>query len=384
MSGRPAWLYGDMSNEHHWIHTPPQLPVETPRRRSGGRGILVVVASVVLGFLAGIAGATVVTENDTVSTNSPVVTAAKVDPSRVGNTSVAKAAAVITPSVVTIDATSTDGEAIGTGIIITADGEVVTNQHVVEGATQVNVVLNGETEPRRARVLAADPANDLGLIKIENISGLTPATFADEDSLAVGDPVVAVGYALDLDGGASVTSGIISALNRTMQNDNGALNRLIQTDAAISSGNSGGPLINMDGQVVGINTAVARSTNTSAANNIGFAISVGEVTRVIEVLRAESKGNKRQQGYLGIALADRSDGGVGAVVSEVAADSPAERAGLKVNDIVLQVNGQPITGQGALIGIIRDSAPGEKVEIDVERGSERVTLTATLVARPSE
>ena len=372
-----------MTNEHHWIHTPPQLPAAEKNRR-GGRGILVVLASVILGFLAGVAGGSVASDRNNDGGNSPVVTAAKVDQAKVGNTSVAKAAAVISPSVVTIDATSNDGEAIGTGIIITADGEIVTNNHVVEGATTVNVVLSGDTEPRKAKVLATDPANDLGLIKLENATGLTAATFADPESLAVGDPVVAVGYALDLDGGPSVTSGIISALNRTMQNDNGALNRLIQTDAAISSGNSGGPLINMEGQVVGINTAVARSTDTSAANNIGFAISVGEVKRVVEVLRSEATGTKRAQGYLGIALGDRSDGGVGAVVSEVAADSPADKAGLKVNDIVLQVNGQPITGQGALIGIIRDAAPGDKVEIIVERGTKRLTLNATLVARPSE
>ena len=275
------------------------------------------------------------------------MTAAKVDPSKVGNSSVAKAAAVISPSVVTIDTVATDGEAIGTGIIVTTDGEVVTNAHVVENEKEVRVILNGETEPRKATVLARDAGNDLALVKIMGVTGLTPATFADPASLAVGDPVVAVGYALDLDGGASVTSGIISALNRTMQNDNGALNRLIQTDAAISSGNSGGPLINMEGQVIGINTAVARSTDTSAANNIGFAISVGEVKRVVDVLRAEANGTARQQGYLGIALADRTDGGVGAVVSEVAADSPAEKAGLKVNDIILEVNGQSITGQGA-------------------------------------
>ncbi|MEY4010704.1 MAG: hypothetical protein RLZZ93_1397, partial [Actinomycetota bacterium] len=217
-----------------------------------------------------------------------------------------------------------------------------------------------------------------------NVTGLTAATFADPASLAVGDQVVAVGYALDLDGGASVTSGIISALNRTMQNEDGALNALIQTDAAISSGNSGGPLINMEGHVVGINTAVYRSTDTSAANNIGFAISVGEVKRVIEVLRTEAAGEKRAQGYLGIALSDRTDGGVGAVVSEVASDSPAENAGLKVRDIILQVNDQPITGQGALIGIIRDATPDDEVEIVLERDGERITVKATLVARPSE
>ena len=376
-----------MSFDNHWINTPPEVPLPgaKPTRKRNGSGARagIIVVSLLAGIIGGVIGSNIDTSNSS-GDNATVVTAAKVDPAKVGNTAVAKAAAAIAPSIVTIDTLATDGEAIGTGIVITADGEVVTNAHVVENETSVRVILNGETEPRKAKVLAFDSANDLALVKIENVTGLSPATFADAASLAVGDQVVAVGYALDLDGGASVTSGIISALNRTMQNDNGALHRLIQTDAAISSGNSGGPLINMNGQVVGINTAVARSTDTSAANNIGFAISVGEVKRVIEVLRAEANGTKRAQGYLGIALADRTDGGVGAVVSEVASGSPAEKAGLKVNDVVLEVNGQPITGQGALIGIIRDAAPGDKVEITVKRGEEKQTLSATLVARPSE
>lgn len=374
-----------MSYAPDWINTPPQLPTEPTPRRKGRVGSLLMVLLIGLagGFVGG-AFAAGVTDGIEGSSGSPVVTAAKVDQAKVGNTSVAKAAAVISPSVVTIDSLADDGESIGTGIIISSDGDVITNAHVVENSTEVRVVLNGETEPRKARVLAADAGNDLALVRIENITGLTAATFADPESLAVGDQVVAVGYALDLDGGASVTSGIISALNRTMQNEDGALNALIQTDAAISSGNSGGPLINMEGHVVGVNTAVYRSTETSAANNIGFAISVGEVKRVIEVLRTEAGGEKRAQGYLGIALSDRTDGGVGAVVSEVAADSPAETAGLKVRDIILQVNEQPITGQGALIGIIRDATPGEEVEIVIERDGERITVKAELAARPSE
>ena len=250
-----------MTFEPHWINTPPALPEpEQPRRSRGRLGTAGV--SLVAGLIGGLIGGAVINGSSTDGSGSKgvtLVTAAKVDPSKVGNSSVAKAAAVISPSVVTIDTVATDGEAIGTGIIVTTDGEVVTNAHVVENEKEVRVILNGETEPRKATVLARDAGNDLALVKIMGVTGLTPATFADPASLAVGDPVVAVGYALDLDGGASVTSGIISALNRTMQNDNGALNRLIQTDAAISSGNSGGPLINMAGQVIGINTEIGRA-----------------------------------------------------------------------------------------------------------------------------
>ena len=267
---------------------------------------------------------------------------------------------------------------------MTSDGEILTNNHVVEGTTSVRVRLNGTTAPIMAKVLATDAGNDLALIKLVNASGLTAATFADPESIAVGDPVVAVGYALALDGGPSVTSGIVSALNRTLTDSNGALNGLIQTDAAISSGNSGGPLINLNGQVVGINTAVANGSSSTAANNIGFAIGVAEVQRVAALLRADAGGTTREQGYLGISLTDRTDGGAGAVIGEVQADSPADKAGLKVNDIVLQINGQAISGQGALIAIVRDSAPGDVIKFKVERDGVTKDLTATLVARPKE
>ena len=162
------------------------------------------------------------------------------------------------------------------------------------------------------------------------------------------------------------------------------MNGLIQTDAAISSGNSGGPLINLNGQVVGINTAVANGNSSTAANNIGFAIGVAEVQRVAAQLRADAGGTVRAQGYLGISLSDRTDGGAGAVIGEVQANSPADKAGLKVNDIVLEINDQAITGQGALIAIVRDSAPGDVLQIKVERDGVAKDLTATLVARPKE
>jgi putative serine protease PepD len=220
------------------------------------------------------------------------------------------------------------------------------------------------------------------LIKLRNTTGLTAATFANADSIAIGDQVVAVGYALGLDGGPSVTSGIVSALNRAMQLDDVFLNRLIQTDAAISSGNSGGPLINMNGQVVGINTLVATSGSNFAANNIGFAISVAEVQRVSRILKDSSNGVRRQQGYLGISLGTRDDGGSGAIIGEITPDSPAERAGVKEGDIVLSVDGQPITGETSLVAIIRDFAPGERITITVERDGKKKDLVATLVARP--
>lgn len=376
-----------MSTDSHWINTPPQAPTSSrPRSQRIAALALVVAVSMGGGIIGGlIAGST---SSDTSSSNAPLVTAPKVDQSKVGNTSIAKAAAVIAPSVVTITNTTANGGDTGTGIIVSSDGEIITNNHVVEGSTDLKVRLAGATNAVEARILSTDPGNDLALIKLVNASGLTPATLADPESLAVGDTVIAVGYALALDGGPSVTSGIISALNRTLTDTDGALDGLIQTDAAISSGNSGGPLINLEGQVVGVNTAVYNSSNSTAANNIGFAIGVAEVQRVVAILRGDASGStpnqSRTQGYLGIGLGDRRDGGSGAVITEVQADSPADKAGLKVNDVVVAINGKTVTGQGALIAAIRDAAPGDKVTITVDRDGDKKELVATLTTRPAE
>ena len=371
-------------SDSHWIYTPPQLPNKRPLAARIAAVVLVVSIAFGGGLVGGLIGGAL-TDTAQEATNSPLVTAAPVKSGDIGDSAVAKAAEVIAPSVVTIDSVSNTGEAVGTGIIITSDGEILTNNHVVEGSKTARVRLYGSTDPITADVLATDPSNDMALIKLRNKTGLVAATFADPESIAVGDPVVAVGYALALDGGPSVTSGIISALNRTLQLDNETfLNALIQTDAAISSGNSGGPLINMNGQVIGINTAVANGGFNSAANNIGFAIGVKEVNRVNAILHDIAKGGSRQQGFLGISLGRRTDGGAGAVIGDVTPNSPAAKAGVRVNDIVLSINDQPVAGDEGLVAIIRDSAPGEKITLVVERDGKKVTLEATLVARPQE
>ena len=320
------------------------------------------------------------------STGAPVVTAPATD-DRLPVMDVANVVEIIEPSVVTvvseIDEGFGMGQGTGTGVVITADGEIPTNAHVVDGASKVSVLFSDSIDPISAVVLAKDVGNDLALLKID-ATGLTPAVFADPESIGVGDEVVAVGFALDLDGGPTVTRGIISALNRTIENGDGALDGLIQTDAAISSGNSGGPLVNARGQVVGINTAVFTSTAGTAANNVGFSISVGEALPVIDELRAISNGAERIEGYLGVGLQGRDDGGRGAVITEVAPDSPAFDAGLEAGDIVVSAGGTPVDGQGALVAAIRDQSPGDTIEIQVLRNGDRLTLSATLIERPAE
>ncbi len=217
---------------------------------------------------------------------------------------VAAVARFVAPSTVTISADVGGGVSVGTGVIITDDGEILTNAHVIESATQVRVRLAGESEPREATVLAEDRGNDLALLRIAG-DGFEEATFADPDSVRLGDDVMAIGFALGLDGDPSVTLGIVSALDRSVGQGDVFLDGLIQTDAAISSGNSGGPLVNAAGEVVGINTAVARNTAVSAATNVSLAISAKEALPIIAALRAQAAGAERQEAFLGVGLLDR-------------------------------------------------------------------------------
>ncbi len=379
---------------------PPQLPAQlemSPQnhdddRRPSRRRFGVVVVAAVFGLFGGIIGIYVAQEANLIDlnnsdlttqiTSAPVVVADNDD--AIGNSLIAKVAERLANSVVTISTTLDDesggGRGVGTGVVLTSNGEILTNAHVVEDASEVVVRFAGETEPRVAKILASDAGNDLALLKVD-ITGLVAATFAKPGSVQIGDAVVAIGYALALDGGPTVTSGIVSALKRTIQTDSGALNSLIQTDAAISSGNSGGPLVNLKGEVVGVNTAVARGDSDSAANNIGFSISVDEVLIVIEQLREQANGVVRKEGFLGVGLAAREDGGQGAIITNVQPGSPADKAGILIDDVVLAVDGEPIDGQAGLVAAIRDAEPGQTVKIEIFRDGKRLTFDATLIAR---
>lgn len=321
------------------------------------------------------------------SAQAPTVGGATRPPELDGRIDVAAVTAALRPSVVSVssDVSESDftGEGVGTGLIITSDGQIITNAHVVSGAETVRVRLEGEREPRPAKVLAADTENDLALLQID-VTGLSPAILADPTTVRVGDDVIAIGFALDLDGEASVTLGIVSALDRTLLTDNGALDGLIQTDAAISSGNSGGPLVNAAGQVVGINTAVALGDANNTASNIGFAVSMTQVLPEIEVLRDQTNNSDQAPGFLGVGLTERVDGGQGAVVTDITPESPADAAGIAAGDVVVEVDGEPIDGTGGVIGAIRGHAPGDQVTVTVERDGATMTFDVTLVERPPE
>jgi putative serine protease PepD len=287
----------------------------------------------------------------------------------------------VAPSVVTISADVNGGTSLGTGVIISTDGEIVTNAHVIRDATEIRVRLAGETEPRRVSLLASDRGNDLALLRMSG-GGFEAATFADPGSIRLGDEVVAIGFALGLDGEPSVTLGIVSALRRSIGQSDVFLDGLIQTDAAISSGNSGGPLVNAAGEVVGINTAVARDTSTTAATNVGFAISVAEALPIVEALRAQAAGALRREAYFGVGLEDRRDGGQGVIITGVEAGTPAAAAGVVVGDLIVAVDGSTTDGSAGVIAAIRDREAGDTIDITLVREGNSIEVTVELIERP--
>ncbi|MEP7046406.1 MAG: trypsin-like peptidase domain-containing protein [Ilumatobacteraceae bacterium] len=358
-----------------------------------GRQVVLVLGLVVTVWLAGLVGAMIgvrwaqqraepLRKPSTLGID--VVEPRRVDLPRLDVEAIANDLA---PSIVAVQSTvvrdGQNGESIGTGLILTSDGEIVTNAHVVGDATTVHVRINGESEPREAAVVAADPARDLALLRVD-VSGLSPASIAAPGDVLLGDEVLAIGYALDLDGDPTVTLGIVSALGRTLNTETGALKGLIQTDAAVSSGNSGGPLIDALGRVVGINTLVASTGVGSTANGLGFAISAAELLPEIDRLRAQANGTTVVPGYMGVLLERRTDGGSGALVSKIVADSASAKAGIEVGDVVVAIDGVPISGQAALIATIRNLAPGDHATVSLVRDGKPLEVNVVLDARPAD
>jgi S1-C subfamily serine protease len=269
----------------------------------------------------------------------------------------------------------------GTGFVITSDGFVVTNNHVADSSRIEVAFTNGEVES--AEVVGTDPSTDLAVLKVDR-SGLPTIELGDSDGAQVGDEVVAIGNALALEGGLSVTRGIISGTNRTVDTNVGAsLVGMLQTDAAINPGNSGGPLLDASGRVIGINTAIA---NPASAQNVGFAIPISKARPVIEDLRLG-----RTPAFLGVstqnvtpALARERDLAVdsGAYVLSVTSGAPADDAGVREDDVIISIGGTEIRSSADVQTAVRSHRPGESVKVVVMRGADRVELDAVLAERP--
>lgn len=276
---------------------PRQLPdpVQPRRRPSALRKLVVPVVTVSLALGSGALGGRLTAGGSAPSTSSAQGAVANVRFS--GPTlDVAGVVARVQDSVVSIETSvvqrrgpfSTEGTGAGTGVVIDDAGDIITNAHVVQGATSIQIRVGADGAPRQAVVVASDEASDIAVVRVRDTSGLAAADLADATGIRVGDQVVAIGNALALEGGMTVTQGIVSALDRSIDTGSGTLTDLIQTDAAISSGNSGGPLVNATGQVVGINSAVAASSSGVQASNIGFAISVDKAIAVAQELLTRS------------------------------------------------------------------------------------------------
>jgi S1-C subfamily serine protease len=335
-----------------------------------------------------------------------------------GTTDIESVIAKVMPAVVSIDATAPEPasqspfgggsgsgtqEEEGTGMIITSDGEVVTNNHVITGATTITVTLFGSVKSLPAKLIDTDPTNDVALLQIEGQSNLPTVSYGNSDDVQVGDAVVAIGNALGLQAGSpTVTQGIISATGRTVQagdssgNATETLSNMFQTDAAINPGNSGGPLVDSSGKVIGMNTAVASDEEgTSQAENIGFAIPANKIQQELPELRSRSIGSNSQNGsgYLGVEIETltsqlRSTYNFvptqGAVVIDVASGSPADVAGLEEGDVITSLDGKAITSADQLGSTIQADKPGQSVRIGLYRGQAQMTMTATLASSAEE
>ncbi|HZQ77971.1 MAG TPA: trypsin-like peptidase domain-containing protein [Acidimicrobiia bacterium] len=282
--------------------------------------------------------------------------------------------AKVEPSVVDIVAQSRRETGEGTGIIITPDGYILTNAHVVNGASTVTVSTSASGKALSATVIGADTAHDVALIKVDNPGGSLPAAELGRSAdVKVGDDVVAIGNALGLRGDPTVTRGIVSALNRTVDN----LTGMIQTDAAINPGNSGGPLVNSTGQVIGINTAVA----ADGAQNIGFAIPIDRAKSLADRLKAGQ--GPAPTAFLGVLTTDTSDGSGGAQVVDVVAAGPAARGGIAVGDLIVTFDGKPVSTADSLSGLVQAHQPGDTVQVVVERNGSSRTIAVTLGTKPA-
>jgi S1-C subfamily serine protease len=411
--GAPAMAdpYPDLSGAG-WGETPALLGApalmakSSPKRSSDGwRWMVVCMVAALVG--AGVGGSIVAGFNH--SSNASTVRLISAGPALLnGTTNIESVIAKVLPAVVSIDAKTPQPatqslfgqgqaggvqESQGTGMIITSNGEVVTNNHVISGATTITVTLYGQTKALPATLVDTDPTNDVALLKITNVSNLPTVTYGNSDNVQVGDAVVAIGNALGLSAGTpTVTQGIISAKGRTVSAgasgsaSTETLTNMFQTDAAINPGNSGGPLVDSSGKVIGMNTAVAASANGgSQAQNIGFAIPANKIGQLLPGLRSGTI--NPQSGFLGVSLetltaqlrnAYNFIPSQGAVVIQVHPGSPADVAGLQQGDVIISFDGKSVSSADQLATAVQNDRPGQSIKIGLYRGQQQVSVTATL------
>jgi len=383
--------YGGQSAE--WYGSvPPQQP-KKKKKIDGGTKKLIAVALVcsIVGGLVGAGLSSVVGRGSTTvyegNRETSVIDVKNVDTSKVMTPAEVYAANVnstvgITTSITTTNfwGYQTTAAASGSGFILTEDGYILTNYHVIESSNSITVTLYDNTA-FDASVIGYDQNNDIAVLKIDAKS-LTPVTLGDSKNLNVGDSVVAIGNPLG-ELTFSLTQGAVSALDREITLSTGVTMELIQTDCAINSGNSGGALFNLYGEVIGItNAKYSSSTSTEASiDNIGFAIPINSVSTIVKSIIENGCYIKP---YIGVSISNVSEQALayglpeGAAIAAVTEDGPADKAGLQANDIVTAVNGEAITDSDGLSDAVAAASKGDKLELTVYRAGDKLTITVTV------
>ena len=373
------------------------VPVEKPARpRRRGGIIAIVLAAAILGGLVGSAGTILLATRlikVTPSGTAVVAPLAPITNNLTEESAVITVAAQAGKAVVEIKTTITspdiiapDQHGIGSGFIVRADGYIVTNNHVVENARQLQVILRDQAKKYDARVVGTSPEDDVAVLKVD-AQDLPTLNWADSSALRVGQLAIAIGSPLGQQN--SVTKGVISALHRSISVPDSSTGQVenilnaIQTDAQINPGNSGGPLLNSAGQVVGVNFAIEQA---QAGPGLGFALDGNAARDIANQLIQTGHVNRP---FLGVTYNQLDETAaaanglvVGAVVTAITPGSPADRAGIKVHDVITKVNDQAIDDQHPLKDVLRQYAPGTNVSVAVYRGGKTQTLRVTLGTHP--
>jgi putative serine protease PepD len=360
---------------------PQSAPSAGPANRSRRSTALVVALALGAGLLGGAAGAGVVNALDD---DSPAPASSLDREPSDGDpvadlSSVEEVAETLSPSVVSIGIDSPQGQGGGSGVIISSDGQILTNNHVAEageGGTLTITFHDGTTA--EAEILGLDASTDLAVIQAQDVSGLQAADFGDSDQLRVGEQVVAFGSPLGLDG--TVTSGIVSALNRPVtasdqQGGTASSINAIQTDAPINPGNSGGPLVNMAGQVVGINSAIATSFGSDGSIGLGFAIPINQAQAIADQLIETGSASTAR---IGIEVKPAPPDTPGALVNGIESGTAAADTELAEGDIITRIDDHLVTDPESLIAFTRSYRPGDTVTLTYLRDGEEHTLDIVL------
>ena len=382
-----------------WMPAPPPAPAPSVWHRIAAFVVLIAVVAAAAGAGIGFSIARAINPNQTAQASpiaSPIQTTAPATGNGNSSSSAAAVAAKVDPAIVDINTTIGSSAAAGTGMIVSSTGEILTNNHVVNGSTSISVVVQGRSQTYTAHLVGVDVSQDVAVIQIDgNVSGLPTVKFANSSSIQVGDTVIAIGNALGQGGTPPANQGHVTALDQTITASEGGgasetLNGMIESDALIYEGDSGGALVNSAGQVIGMITAGQAQGFRSSASNIGYAIASNTAVSIVNRIRAHEPAadlTYGQVGYLGVSVQSLDSATAqqlglsitsGALVASVQPGAPAASAGLTRNAVITVFGGKTITNADELGTAIRSHTPGDSVSVTWVNASGSHSATVTL------